>query len=174
MLYMKPIVDAPDDYTKAKVLYYRSFPKNERRPFPELAENRLGNTEVVCFYDNNTFVGMACLLNGSAISHIIYIAIDESLRGHGYGSKALELLHKSNSEKRIMVDIEVPDISAENNEQRIMRKKFYLRAGYEETPVKYEWRGEKYEILSYRGQISQAEYDLFWEDLKTGKDSNAK
>ena len=70
-----------------------------------------------------------------------------------------------------MVDIEVPDISAENNEQRIMRKKFYLRAGYEETPVKYEWRGEKYEILSYRGQISQAEYDWFWEDLKTGKDS---
>ena len=46
-----------------------------------------------------------------------------------------------------------------------MRKKFYLRAGYEETPVKYEWRQENYEILSFGGQISEAEYDGFWENL---------
>ena len=165
MLSMKSISNASEELKKARALYYRAFPKNERRSFPELVENRFGGTEVFCFYDGETFVGMACLLNTPTISHIIYLAVDESLRGNGYGSKALELLHQSKPGKKIMVDIEVPDELAENVEQRRMRKKFYLRAGYEETPVKYEWRHEDYEILSFGGQISKAEYDSFWEDL---------
>ena len=166
MLSIKLIGNMPEELKKAKALYYRAFPKNERRPFPELVENRFGGTEVFCFYDEDIFVGVACLLNTPTISHIIYLAVDESLRGNGYGSKALELLHKAKRGKRIMVDIEVPDEQAENAEQRKLRKKFYLRAGYEETPVKYEWRQESYEILSFGGQISEAEYDGFWEDLK--------
>ena len=165
MLTMKLIGNTPEELKKTKELYYRAFPKNERRPFPELVENRFGGTEVFCFYDGKAFVGMACLLNSPIISHLIYLAVDESLRGHGYGSKSLELLHRSKSGKKIMVDIEVPNENAENAEQRIMRKKFYLRAGYEETPVKYEWRRENYEILSFGGQISEEEYDCFWEDL---------
>ena len=165
MLSMDLIGDMPEELKKARALYYRALPKNERRSFPELVENRFGGTEVFCFHDGETFVGMACLLNTQTISHIIYLAVDESLRGHGYGSKALELLHQSKPGKKIMVDIEVPDEQAENAEQRRMRKKFYLRAGYEETPVKYEWRNESYEILSFGGQISEAEYDGFWEKL---------
>lgn len=137
MLTMKLIGETPEELKKARVLYYRSFPKNERRSFPELVENRFGCTEVFCFYDGETFVGMGCLLNAPTISHIIYLAVDESLWGNGYGSKALELLHQSKPGKKIMVDIEVPDEQVENAEQRRMRKKFYLRA----------------------------EYDGFWEDL---------
>ena len=166
MLSMKLIGNTPEELKKAKALYYRAFPKNERRSFPELVENRLGSTEVFCFYDGVIFVGMACLLNTPVISHIIYLAVDESLRGHGYGSKALELLHQSKPGRKIMIDIEIPYDQAENAEQRRLRKKFYLRAGYEETPIKYEWRHENYEILSFGGQISEAEYDGFWEDLR--------
>ena len=166
MLSMNLISNTPEELKKAKALYYRAFPKNERRSFPELVENRFGSTEVFCFYDGETFVGMACLLNSPSISHIIYLAVDESMRGCGYGSRALELLHQSKSEKKIMVDIEIPDEQAENTEQRKKRKKFYLRAGYEETPVKYEWRNENYEILSFGGQISETEYNGFWEDLR--------
>ena len=166
MLSMKLIGNTPEELKKAKALYYRAFPKNERRSFPELVENRFGSTEVFCFYDEKTFVGMACLLNSPSISHIIYLAVDESLRGYGYGSRALDLLHQSKSGKKIMVDIEIPDAQAENVEQRKKRKKFYLRAGYEEAPVKYEWRNENYEILSFGGQISETEYNGFWEDLR--------
>lgn len=165
MLTMKLIGDTPEEIRKTKKLYYRSFPKNERRSFPELLENRLGGTEMFCFYDNETFVGMACLLNTPVTSHIIYLAINERLRGRGYGSKALELLHHSKSGRKIMVDIEVPDENSNNAEQRIMRRKFYLKAGYKETSVKYVWREEKYEILSFGGEISKEEYNRFWEDL---------
>lgn len=166
MICIKPIGDTPNDLAKVKALYYRSFPKNERRSFPELAENRLGNTEVVSFYDDENFIGMACLLNSPNISHIIYLAIDESLCGHGYGSKALELLHQSKKGKRVIVAIEVPDANSGNAERRLMRKKFYLKAGYEETPIKYEWRHENYEILSFGGQLSEAEYHQFWKDMR--------
>lgn len=65
-----------------------------------------------------------------------------------------------------MVDIEVPDKQSKNAEQRRMRKKFYLQAGYDETPVKYEWRQENYEILSFGGQISEMEYNDFWDNLR--------
>ena len=130
MLSMKLIGNTQEELKKAKALYYRAFPKNERRSFPELVENRLGSTEVFCFYDEDTFVGIACLLNSPTISRIIYLAVDESLRGCGYGTKALELLHQSKSEKKFMVDIEIADERAENAEQRKKRKKFYLRAGY--------------------------------------------
>lgn len=65
-----------------------------------------------------------------------------------------------------MVDIEVPDKQSNNAEQRRMRKKFYLRAGYDETPVKYEWRQENYEILSFGRQISETEYNDFWDNLR--------
>ena len=124
MLSMKLIGNMPEELKKAKALYYRAFPKNERRSFPELVENRFGGTEVFCFYDDETFVGMACLLNTPTISHIIYLTVDESLRGRGYGSKALELLHNSKPDKKIMVDIEVPNERAENAEQRSMVKSF--------------------------------------------------
>ena len=166
MLSMKWIGNTTEEQKKAKALYYRAFPKNERRSFPELVENRMGGTEVFCFYDGETFVGMACLLDTSDISHIIYLAIEESLQGHGYGAEALKLLHQSKPGKKIMVDIETPDEQAENAGQREMRKRFYLRAGYVETPVRYEWRHERYEILSFGGQISEEEYERFWEELR--------
>lgn len=166
MITMKPLGTTQGDTKKAKALYYRAFPKNERRPFPELAENRLGNTEMVCFYDDDSFLGMACLLNSPHLSHIIYLAVEDSLRGQGYGARMLDLLHQSKGGKRVMVDIELPNPQAENAPQRIRRKSFYLRAGYEETSIRYRWRQEHYEILSYGGQISEQEYEQFWEDIK--------
>lgn len=166
MLSIKLLGNTPEELKKTKKLYYCAFPKNERRTFPELVENRFGGTEIFCFYDDEIFVGMACLLNSSSISHIIYLAIDESLRGLGYGTRALELIHNIKSENKIMVDIEILDEQTDNAEQRKMRKKFYLRVGYKETSIKYKWRHENYEILSFGGQISEDEYDAFWEYLR--------
>lgn len=162
MLSIKLMTDAPEDLKKAKALYYHAFPKNERRPFPELIDHRLGDTEAFCFYDADLFVGMAAVMNSPDITHIVYLAIDDSLRGQGYGSQALTCLHQFYAGKKIMVDIELADGTSENEQQRIARKRFYLRAGYSETPVKYKWRNENYEILSYGGSISKQEYHDFW------------
>lgn len=162
VLTMKKICDVPECMKKAKKLYYRAFPKNERRPFPELIDYRLGDTEAFCFYDEDLFVGMAAVMNSPDITHIVYLAIEDDFRGRGYGSKALGLLHDFYCGKRMMVDIELPDGTSENENQRVQRKQFYIRAGYMETPVKYCWRNENYEILSFRGDISEQDYKDFW------------
>lgn len=162
MLTMKPIGSTPEEVKHAKTLYCRAFPKNERRPFAELVDNRLGDTEVFCFFDAELFVGMAAVMNSPDISHIVYLAVDDMLRGHGYGSQALTLLHNYYAGKRLMVDIELPDGTSDNEEQREARKRFYLRAGYRETPVKYRWRSENYEILSFGGSITEQDYEDFW------------
>lgn len=105
---------------------------------------------------------MAVVMTSPNIAHIIYLAIDDALRGHGYGSQALNILHEFYAEKKFMVDIELPDHTAKNEEQRVKRKRFYTRAGYRETEIKYRWRNENYEILSFGGTISKKDYDNFW------------
>lgn len=67
---------------------------------------------------------MAAVLNSPDITHIVYLAIEDGLRGCGYGSRALELLHDFYYGKRMMVDIELPDGTSENESQRVQRKQF--------------------------------------------------
>lgn len=101
-------------------------------------------------------------MNRPDITHIVYLAIEDGLHGCGYGSRALELLHDFYYEKRVMVDIELPDGTSENESQRVQRKQFYICAGYTETSVKYRWRNENYEILPFRGDISEQDHKEFW------------
>ena len=95
----------------------------------------------------------------------VHDAIDEALRGRGYGSQALKLLYEFYAGKRIMVEAELPDGTSENEKQRMARKRFYLRTGYSETPVKYLWRHGKYEILSFGGSVSEQDYNDFWKSF---------
>ena len=53
-----------------------------------------------------------------------------------------------------------------NEQQRLRRKRFYLRAGYTEAPVKYRWQNENYEILSFRGEVSEQDYEDFWKHFR--------
>lgn len=98
--------------------------------------------------------------------HIIYFAVEEAMRGRGVGTRILEEMRRANPGKRLLVDIEEPSEAAANNAQRIQRKAFYLRCGYQETAVRYPWRGEDYVILSLGGGVTDEEFDCFWEALE--------
>ena len=153
------------DIDKMQGLYERAFPANERRPFSDMMASLNDNLDALGFYDGDEFCGLAFLLNCRDISHIIYLAIDEKLRGHGYGSQALQIVHGMKKGMRIIVDIERDDVPSHNQSQRSRRKRFYLRNGYSETEVRYNWRGEAYEILSCGGQVTDDEFDDFWRTL---------
>lgn len=165
MLTISPITPNTENLGEVKGLYERAFPENERRPFRGLLTVPKSSAESVALYDEDLFCGFASFLNGKTMSHIIYLAIDENLRNWGYGSMALQALHAYKSGRRIMVDIELEKDAAPNNEQRRKRKQFYLRNGYEQTAIRYRWRREDYEILSYGGDVSEEEYEAFWEEL---------
>lgn len=163
MLAIQPITK--EFLAEAGALYTRAFPKNERIPFSKMLGDESGKSEVFIFLDENAFIGLACVANAIGISHITYLAVEDTQRDKGYGSQMLSLLCRQKSGKRIIVDIELPEKDAENEEQRLRRKAFYIRAGYKETDVYYHWAGEDYEILCYGGTITEKEFRNFWEEL---------
>ena len=81
------------------------------------------------------------------------------------GSAALEALQARYAPRPLVVDIEEPWEGAENFAQRQRRKAFYLRCGFYETPVRYHWRGEPYQLLS-TGRLTQRDWEAFWQQLR--------
>lgn len=143
-------------------LYKRAFPANERRSLIPLLKDRSEHSDFIAFYDGDTFCGFACLLIWKDIAHIIYFTIEDTLRNNGYGSKALQLMHKQRPNYRFIADLEAVVEDCPNYSQRLHRRQFYDKNGYQLTPVAYPWRGEDYIILAYNGTISNQEFSDFW------------
>lgn len=143
-------------------LYERAFPENERRPLEPLLADRSGCSDFVAFMDGDDFCGFACLLTWRDITHLIYFAIEDHLRGRGYGTEALKLMLTLHPGHRYIADLEAPDPAARNFRQRESRRAFYMHAGYTPTKVHYSWLGEKYEILALGGKVSTWEFRHFW------------
>lgn len=165
MIRLVKITDKTDIYDKVEKLYITAFPPHERSPLSLLTHDTSCHSEVFAFYDGEVFCGFACLLTYKNITHIIYIAIDEAVRKHGYGSMALELIQKLKPENQIIVDIESETASAKNNVQRHLRRQFYTKNGYFSSGVRDTWRKEAYEILISHGSLSDAEFEDFWEQI---------
>ena len=89
----------------------------------------------------------------------------DSLRGKGYGTAALSLLRDEKRGYRLIADIEEVREAA-NAVQRRRRRDFYLRAGYTESEVVYDWRGERYRILVCGGTIDADEFEAFWREIE--------
>lgn len=165
MLKVESAPRTPQELERIKSLYNRAFPQNERRPFDDMMDARNNRLEMNVFYDGDEYCGFAFLLNCGDISHIIYFAVEENMRGRGLGGAALDAMRAEHPDKRLIVDIECDVPGALNAVQRRKRKQFYMRNGYRQTQVKYEWRGEMYEILSDGGDVSEMEFWNFWDTL---------
>lgn len=165
MLTAKRAADERGVMERITSLYNRAFPANERRPLEPLINDRTGHGEIIAFYDGDVFCGFACLLTWRDISHIIYFAIEDELRGRGYGGQALEIMYEMKAGCRMIVDVEAERPDAENNAKRISRINFYRRNGYRPTEVRYNWREEDYLILSRGGDVTGDEFHGFWEAI---------
>lgn len=162
MLELKRITKDTEDLAEIRRLYVGSFPAVERAPLGVLLEEN-DATDFYAFYDGGKFCGFFSMLTYGDITHLLFFAVREELRGMGYGTAALGLIEGLKTGNRIIVDIETPEEGADNNAQRVKRKKFYLRAGYAEAGIKYCWRGVDYEILIKRGSITESEFNDFWD-----------
>lgn len=160
------------DLDKVEALYDRAFPPNERSPLEEILSEKSGMLRVLAFYQGPVFCGMAVTLSTEKLVHIIYFAIEEALRGQGLGSIVLNEMQKQASGKKIIVDVERVESGAGNNDQRAKRIAFYMKNGYQETPVRYRWHGDDYVILSAGGIMTEEEWSDFWKEVyaKTGRD----
>ena len=172
MLTEKEITNHFEDYKKFKHLYLAAFPRSERVPLKYLMKQDTGWDLIAC-YDGETFCGFYSTLTFGNITHILFLAIVEELRNHGYGSALLGLIAERYKGNRIILDMEsdVPD--APNYEQRVRRKAFYEKNGYVESGIEYDWRGVSYKILIKNGDISEEEFDTFWDNIYDKGSSSA-
>ena len=133
-----------NDIEQVSQLYYSAFPEDERAPWKALIEkHNKGKGEFLSIYDQNKWVGLTYVITYQNLSYVLYLAIDELQRGHGYGSSVLQILKKRYP----------------HTKQRVHRKNFYLRNGLQEMGFKYVEKDVKYEMLYVGKKLSSKVYD---------------
>lgn len=157
------------DYKRIKKLYKKAFPSEQRLPLWFLSLRALkSRVEFLAIYDQNEFIGFFYLVNHQEITFVLYLAVAAEHRGKGYGSKVLYELSELKKGQKIILDIESPYEDAANYEQRIKRKKFYLKNNYNFIGLIMEEDKEKYEVLSLEGKkVEEAEYITLLKDFYT-------
>lgn len=136
------------DLDKVEALAKEAFPPKEYLSPGELIQMaERGEVDFWGLYDDDSFVGFMVISLFEDTCYLFFLAIDTNIRSKGYGGQALRLLDALYPNKKQVVDFEMIDASAPNNEQRITRKAFYMRNGYQETGKFISYRGVDYEIL---------------------------
>ncbi len=125
-----------------------AFPPEEYLAPSELIKmSKTGSLDFLALLNGNVFVGFMAVLLHEQLSYLFFLAIDPCQRGKGYGSRAIETLKAAYPNKTQVVDFEMPDESAPNQEQRQKRRSFYLRNGYRETGLFLSYLGVDYEVF---------------------------
>ena len=148
------------DFRKIKQLYMRAFPDEERAPFLMLVLK--AKKEGVDFWSiscNGEWAGMLYIVNDRDLSYIFYLAVSEEQRGKGIGSAILKAAGELYKGRRLFLAIEQLDENAENYEQRLSRRSFYLRNGFTELRRKLREGRVTYDILGTGGDVRASEYE---------------
>lgn len=136
------------DIEKVNFLAKEAFPPDEYlSPDTMIEMSNENNFDFFALYDEDTFVGFMAVKIQKNMSYLFFLAIDPSLRSKGYGSRAIETLKVLYEGYQQVVDFEMLDETATNNEQRQKRRSFYLRNAYYPTGYGLSYRGVTYEIM---------------------------
>lgn len=154
---------------KLRSLYETAFPKEEQIPYDDL--KRLLKTmpiDFTAYYDDDTFIGLTMILNRPDFNWGWYFAVQEELRGKGYGQQILSSLKEQYADRPLVIDIESPrQEDAPNKEQRLRRYEFYKRNGFKDTPTFKSFEGIDYTIMLLgEGVFTQKDYDDIINDLR--------
>lgn len=144
-------------------LYREAFPKCERKPFSIiLSMVKKGKTDLWCFEDEDGFAGLVATINGPDAVLIDYLAVARRRRGRGVGSDILSLMLEHYRTRGVFLEIEMPDVTAKNNAERIRRREFYLRAGFEPMGTCAKLFGVDMELLGVNCRFTFDEYREFY------------
>lgn len=148
------------EYSKLKELYKKSFPRDEILPLWLLKiKAKRKNEFFFSIYDEEEFIGLTYFIYYEHITYVLYLAIDTNKRGKGYGSIVLDKIKKENNQGSVVLCIEEIDQTADNYEQRIKRKNFYEKNGFQETGYKNKEGKRYYEILTYGKKYEKQKYE---------------
>ena len=152
------------DWQKLKQLYKTAFPKNERKPLWLVQmKQRRGEADVWIIEKDGEFCGLAITINEFDMVLLDYFAISEEKRNSGLGSEILRELQQMYAGKRFFLEIECQDENADNAEERVRRKAFYLRNGMSEIGVNVNLFTVDMELLGYHCSVTYEEYQKLYQ-----------
>ncbi|WP_172251297.1 GNAT family N-acetyltransferase [Saccharibacillus deserti] len=155
----QPITKNSPSAAAIQTLYEEAFPANERAPLSILYRRaRRPFVDFTAYYEQDTFIGFTYLARRENLVFLMYLAIDPTQRSRGYGSRVLEQIRAAYPGSRIVLNIEAPDPAAANAEERLRRREFYLRSGYEASGYLVKEFGVQYEALVQGGTFGREEY----------------
>lgn len=153
-LRLNPLNPTHKDRETLERINREAFPPNEYMPADEMFDFAAHTgAEVLGIYDDETFVGFFFFVKNDRCGYIFFFAIDQTERSKGYGARALQLLSDAYPALQIILDFEELDEAAENFDQRVRRKKFYLHNGFSETGHYTLLRGARFEVVCNRGEL---------------------
>lgn len=152
-------------------LYKESFPRSEKKPFSMMLKKREEGFFDILAIENEKeqFCGLAIMLLAGDLALLDYLAIAPEYQGGGAGSSTLQELRKRYGDEKIVVEIETTlgeeAEKAENAEERLRRKAFYLRNSMVPMDFLVELFGVKMEILTFGRKITFEEYYRIYETV---------
>lgn len=119
-------------------------------------------------YDKDTFVGMTIYFVSDKTVYLAYLAIDPNLRGHGYGSKILQMLKDKYEDRQIVLDIEPLNPNADNYRQRVSRLKFYQKNGWRRTHQMLKDQDGQFEALVDNAYFDKKDFAKTLNEMSLG------
>lgn len=150
-------LETEGELNRLKELYMASFPDSERKPFEMIeAFEKRGQTEILGVFDPD-FAGLLITLHAQDDLMLIdYLAVDPRKRGLGVGSAALSLFEQAHPGVPVIIEIEDPEVYP--GEDKIRRREFYFRNGFEQMPFAVDLFGVQMRILVRNGRITYPQY----------------
>ncbi|PLW83920.1 N-acetyltransferase [Kineobactrum sediminis] len=162
----RPLTRYDDNYSKVIDLYKGSFPGAQRIPSCLLRYKlRHGKKGFDVLYEDDNWVGLVYATEFRDINFLQFLAISESLRAYGYGSKVMASMRYMQPGKRIVLNIEELDEQAQNSQQRVKRKAFYEKNGFSSSGYIVREPDGRYEMLIKGGSISKEEIEAMYRSL---------
>ena len=165
-----PITKKDEIYQSIKRIYCSAFPSEERCPWGWIfRKTKYASIELLAVMEEELPVGFIYLVHGNRLTYVFYFAMEESLRGKGYGSRTLAMVKERYPDHRIFLAIEELDERADNYGQRVSRLAFYQKNGFARTSCKLRERSVIYDVLSTDGgDVSNQDYLLMMRPFLTG------
>lgn len=164
-----PVTLTSCDKGRVKEIYMQAFAKEDRMPYwLMLIMAKMKNTDFLSFYDGDTLCGFVYMATSENLTFVMFFAVEETLRSKGYGGNILEKVLERYPKNKIVITIERCDENANNFQQRLKRKEFYLRNGYFETGYLVELGDQKQEIIIKNGAFDPKEFIRFFKKYSNG------
>ena len=164
-IHFKEITKKSEDYKKVKELYKTAFPKEEQIPFfIMISKIKKDNVKFYSIFDSSTWVGFVYLINYKDLSYVFYFAISDDSRGKGYGGATLKALKEAYPSSRFFLAIEEIDSKYDNYRQRVSRKAFYEKNGFQLLNQKMYESGVVYDLMGTDGKVDADLFDIMLKD----------